>query len=75
MTRIDHLPDFEARHLGPDTDDATIPAPPYRLIPNAQMGQVLREWSCAPSAGVPLAELVRLDGVHSLRAGARSSIH
>ncbi len=31
--------------------------------------QVLREWSCAPSAGVPLAELARLDGPHSLRAG------
>ncbi len=38
-------------------------------MPN-KMAQVLREWSCAPPAGVPLAELARLDGPHSLRAGA-----
>ncbi len=37
-------------------------------MPN-KMGQVLREWSCTPAAGVTLAELVRIDGPHSLRAG------
>jgi len=34
-----------------------------------KMAQVLREWSCVPPAGAPLAELVRLDGSHALRAG------
>jgi methionyl-tRNA synthetase len=34
-----------------------------------KMASVLAEWSSVPSAGVPLAELVRLDGSHSLRAG------
>jgi len=35
----------------------------------SKMGQVLREWSCTPPSGATLAELVRLDGPHSLRAG------
>jgi len=35
----------------------------------SKMGQVLREWSCVPPSGVTLAELVRIDGPHSLRAG------
>ncbi|MBL8842097.1 MAG: methionine--tRNA ligase [Planctomycetes bacterium] len=35
----------------------------------SKMAQVLREWSSTPPAGVPLAELARLDGPHSLRAG------
>ncbi len=34
-----------------------------------KMAQVLADWSSAPPAGVPLAELVRLDGPHSLKAG------
>jgi len=34
-----------------------------------KMAQVLADWSSVPPAGVPLAELVRLDGPHSLKAG------
>jgi len=34
-----------------------------------KMNQVLQEWSSLPPQGVPLAELVRLDGPHSLKAG------
>ncbi len=35
-----------------------------------KMAQMLGEWSSVPPAGVPLAELVRRDGPHALRAGA-----
>jgi len=34
-----------------------------------KMAQVLSDWSSVPPAGVPLADLVRLDGPHSLKAG------
>jgi methionyl-tRNA synthetase len=37
-------------------------------MPN-KMAQVLVDWSSVPPAGVTLAELVRLDGAHSLKAG------
>jgi methionyl-tRNA synthetase len=36
----------------------------------AKMAQVLADWSSVPPAGVPLAELVRRDGPHALRAGS-----
>jgi methionyl-tRNA synthetase len=34
-----------------------------------KMAQVLSDWSSTPPPGVSLAELVRLDGAHSLKAG------
>ena len=34
-----------------------------------KMAQVLNDWSSAPKGGVPLTELVKLDGVQSLKAG------
>jgi methionyl-tRNA synthetase len=34
-----------------------------------KMAQVLKDWSSEPPIGVPLAELVRVDGPHSLKAG------
>jgi methionyl-tRNA synthetase len=35
----------------------------------SKMAQVLADWSSVPPAGVTLAELVKLDGPHSLKAG------
>jgi methionyl-tRNA synthetase len=35
----------------------------------AKMAQVIADWSSVPPEGVPLEDLVRLDGPHSLRAG------
>jgi methionyl-tRNA synthetase len=34
-----------------------------------KMAQVLADWSSVPPAGVPLEEILRLDGPHSLKAG------